>query len=117
MDEVGMELNRRLAGLLGWTELFNAGGAWLGRPPGGSQKSRDQAKVPDWTGDWAACGPLLSRYVRRLRAWPHRVVIGVAPSGPAEHDLMFDRRAGESADQLLQRAVVAAVAAHLEASR
>ena len=112
-----MELNRRLAELLGWTELFDVGGALLGRPPGGSPSSRDQAKVPDWVGDWIDCGPLQARYVRRLRTWSHRAVIGVTPSGPGEHDVVLGRGQGESADQLLRRSIVAAVITHLEASR
>jgi len=117
MDEKGMEANRRLAELLGWTEIVNVGGAWLGRPSGGSQKSRDQAKVPDWTGDWRDCGPLLDQHVRRMRLWPHRALIGVTPGGPAEHDLVCDREDGEGGDQLLRRAIVAAAIEHLEAAR
>ena len=51
--------NWQLAALLGWTELCQAGGATLGRPPGGAPASRGQARVPDWCGDWDACGPLM----------------------------------------------------------
>jgi hypothetical protein len=51
--------NQRLAGLLGWTELFVAGSALLGRPPSGAPNSRGQAAVPDWCGCWEACGPLM----------------------------------------------------------
>ncbi len=54
-----MELNKRLAELLGWENLFDAGGTLIGRPPGGAENSRDQAAVPDWCGDWAAAGPLM----------------------------------------------------------
>lgn len=54
------ELNKRLAALLGWTNFAEAGGALLGRPPGGSSNSRDQAAVPDWCGSWVECGPLMT---------------------------------------------------------
>ena len=114
MDEQGMELNRRLAELLGWTELFNAGGAWLGRPPGGSQKSREQARVPDWTGDWAACGPLLSRYVRRLQLWPHRVIAGATSPSVDDCDFVQDREDSRD-DAALRRVIVAAAISKLEA--
>lgn len=53
-----MELNSRLAELLGWTNVVDAGGALLDRLPGGAENSRDQAAVPDWAGDWAHAGPL-----------------------------------------------------------
>jgi hypothetical protein len=53
------ELNKRLAELLGWTNIVPAGGALLGTPPGGAVNSRGQAAVPDWEGDWRACGPLI----------------------------------------------------------
>ena len=51
--------NWTLATLLGWTELCNAGGALLGRPPAGVPESRGQAQVPNWCGDWNACGALM----------------------------------------------------------
>lgn len=53
-----MELNKRLAELLGWQNIFDAGGTLIGRPPGGAENSRDQAAVPNWAGNWAAAGPL-----------------------------------------------------------
>lgn len=104
------EANRRLAELLGWTELYNAAGTWLGQPPGVSPPSR----VPDWCGDWSACGPLQAQYVRRLYAWPHRAVVGTTPGGPDGYDVMLDRNQGEAGEQLLRRTIVAAVIKHLE---
>lgn len=112
-----MDANRRLAELLGWTELFKVGGAWLGRPPGGCQKSRDQAKVPDWTGDWRDCGPLMVEHIRRMRLWPHRGIVGTTPSDPQEYDLVRDRERGESRDECTRRLIVDAVILQLEASR
>jgi len=108
-----MDLNRRLAELLGWTELEVRNGFVFGRRPG----CQDEVATPDWLGDWRACGPLQAQYVRRLRTWSHRAVIGVTPSSPGEHDVVLDRGQGESADQLLRRSIVAAVIAHLEANR
>lgn len=55
-------LNRRLATLLGWTNIIEVPGALLGRPPEGSPESRDQCLVPNWEGDWRDCGPLGSKY-------------------------------------------------------
>jgi len=41
---------------LGWTEIFQIGNSFMGRPPGGSPNSRDQAMVPDWVNSFdAAC--------------------------------------------------------------
>ncbi|TQK10226.1 hypothetical protein [Herbaspirillum sp. SJZ107] len=104
------EANRRLAELLGWTDLFSTGGAWLGQPPGVLPPSR----VPDWCGDWAACGPLQAQYVRRLYVWPHRVVVGTTPGGPDGYDVMLDRSQGETGEQLLRRTIVTAIIKHLE---
>jgi hypothetical protein len=53
------EANKRLALALGWTEIVEVGGALLGTPPDGAPKSRGQAMVPDWCGDWKECGPLM----------------------------------------------------------
>jgi hypothetical protein len=106
MIPVAMELNRRLAQLLGWTEIVDVGGAWLGRPPGGSQKSRDQAKVPDWCGDWAACGPLLS----------HCVVAGATSPSVDDCDFMQDRQ-DSGDDAALRRVIVAATISKLEVRR
>ncbi|WP_300752190.1 hypothetical protein [Janthinobacterium sp.] len=54
--------NKRLAELLGWTNLIDAGGALVGTPPDGAADSRGQAMVPNWAGDWAAAGPLLAQF-------------------------------------------------------
>lgn len=57
-----LELNRRLATMLGWSEIIELGGALLGRPPEGQPSCRNQAKVPDWAGDWRDCGPLIGEH-------------------------------------------------------
>lgn len=59
-------VNRRLAELLGWSRVAEVGGALVGTPPAGAAESRGQALVPDWTGDWAAAGPLLTQFDIRL---------------------------------------------------
>jgi hypothetical protein len=61
-NQTPMELNKRLAELLGWQNIFDAGGTLIGRPPGGAENSRDQAAVPDWAGSWAAAGPLIAAH-------------------------------------------------------
>lgn len=62
--------NKRLAELLGWTNLIDAGGALVGTPPDGAAESRGQAMVPNWAGDWAAAGPLVAEYRVDLE-WSH----------------------------------------------
>jgi len=54
-----LEVNRRLAHLLGWTAIFDAGGSLLGTPPDGAPNSRGQALIPNWCNDSAACFSLL----------------------------------------------------------
>lgn len=63
-SQIKMELdyNKRMAALLGWTELFEVRFAILGRPPGGSPSSRDQAAVPNWAGDFNHCCKLGLQY-------------------------------------------------------
>ena len=58
--------NKRLAELLGWSNLIEVGGALVGTPPAGAAASRGQALVPDWLGDWSAAGPLLAQFEIRL---------------------------------------------------
>jgi hypothetical protein len=58
--------NKRLAELLGWSNIVEVGGALVGTPPAGVVASRGQAMVPDWMGDWAAAGPLLAQFEIRL---------------------------------------------------
>jgi hypothetical protein len=110
----GIDANRRLAELLGWTEIFDVGGALLGMPPGGNPASRDQARVPDWVGDWNACGPLMMQFVRRMKLWPHRAVVGTSTAGC---DLVRDPQRGESDAANFRRLVVDAAIAELEARR
>lgn len=105
--------NRRLAELLGWTELFEVPGAILGAPPAGQPAGRGQAKVPDWTGDWRDCGPLLAQHRMSLdgtaldavaRCRPYEAPVGTAAYAD------FDTE-----DAAVRAAVVAAVVAKLEA--
>lgn len=106
-----MDANRRLAQLLGWTNFENVGGAWLGTPPASEPQCRGQAKVPDWTGDWNACGPLMAQHIRRMKLWPHRGVVGTSSVGD---DMMRDR-SGEGDDASVRRLIVEAAIAELEA--
>lgn len=110
----GMDANRRLAELLGWTEIFDVSGALLGTPPGGNPASRDQAKVPDWVNDWNACGPLMIEFISRARFWRHRAVVGTPKLGC---DLARDPQAGESPAANVRRLIVDAAIAELEACR
>jgi hypothetical protein len=104
---MSLDANRRLATLLGWTNIIDVGGALLGRPPGGSPASRDQARIPDWTGDWRDCGPLLVEHVHLLEIWSHRLIVGATRG----FDLMSDRGEG---DEAIMRAIGDGVIAKLE---
>lgn len=61
LTKQNMQANRRLAQLLGWTAIFDAGGSLLGTPVDGARHSRGQALVPDWCNDSSACFSLLQR--------------------------------------------------------
>ena len=54
--------NMRLAGLLGWSNVVEVGGALAGTPPVGAPECRGQALVPDWAGDWSAIGPMSAEH-------------------------------------------------------
>jgi hypothetical protein len=84
-----MECNRTLAGLLGWTEIVELGGALLGMPPAGDPQCRGQAMVPDWHGDWRDCGPLISLIGIDVHCWGESVAtngLRVAYSSHASRD-------------------------------
>lgn len=74
--------NARLATALGWTNIVDVGGALLGKPDWVCDNSRDQVQVPDWCGQWSACGPLLAQ----LQLW----------TMPADGVAMVSFMAGES---------------------
>ena len=57
-----IDLNWKVAELLGWSNLFQIVGSIVGRPPGGSPHSRDQGMVPDWAGDFTECCKLGLNY-------------------------------------------------------
>lgn len=113
MQETPMQLNRRLAELFGWTDILDVGGALLGSPPGGSPASRDQAKVPDWTGDWRECGPLMVAHAR----FPGLHGPWVAVSVVEGWDLSWCREGGESVDEGTRRGIVTAVIMKLQGAR
>jgi len=97
--------NKRLAELLGWSNLIEVGGALVGTPPAGSAASRGQALVPDWMGDWAAAGPLLAQFEIRLMP----MSAGVDAAGFLEWYRFYQDR-----DAAARAAIVKAVTHRLE---
>jgi hypothetical protein len=98
--------NRRLAELTGWSGIVDVGGALLGTPPRGQAACRGQAAVPDWSGDWRACGPLLSEHlidVGHLRT----LVAAASPQGCRTAGVSTNR------DAATRAVIVAAVIAKL----
>lgn len=55
-------LQKELAELLGWTNIKEIQGSFIGTPPDGGHGSRGQAMVPDWYGSWEACGLLMTAH-------------------------------------------------------
>jgi hypothetical protein len=107
-----LDLNCRLAELLGWTNITELSGALLGTPPAGLPECRGQALIPDWAGDWRDCGPLGSA---------HRI-------GVEHGDVTVRAVLGHGAtrvkigpfgdrDATARRAIVSSVIAKLEASQ
>jgi hypothetical protein len=107
-----LELNHRLATLLGWSNLKDVGGALLGTPPAGAPQCRNEAKVPNWAGDWRDCGPLIAEHHMQLEA-PASCVEAKAIHGPWVEESMGDI----SRDECTRRAIVLAVITKLEAGR
>lgn len=105
-----MSTNRRLAEILGWTEIFDVGGALLGNPPLGEPEGRGQARVPDWTGDWSYCGPLLIAHINSLDI----AQCFVSVSGPKGFDLTVSARAAQTKDEAARDVIVRGVIAKLE---
>lgn len=108
----GDELNKRLAALLGWTNINHVGGALIGTPPAGEPQCRNEAKVPDWAGDWRYCGPLIAEHHMQIEA-PVFCVEAKAIHGPWVEASMEDI----SRDECTRRAIALAVIARLEAGR
>jgi len=57
-----LHLNARIAELKGWINIVEAAGALLGTPPKGVNSCRDQALIPNWTGNWKDCGELMVEF-------------------------------------------------------
>jgi len=106
-----LDLNRRLATLLGWTSIIQLGGALLGTPPAGEPNCRNQAKVPDWVDDWRDCGPLIAAHKMRLASTTIDAIAGCESYGIGSVALVDQ----ESDDTALRKAIVLAVIAKLEA--
>lgn len=75
LNEINRDLNKQVAELLGWTQIFHVKGnpgALIGRPPGGGKlEHRWECKIPDWAGDFNACCELGLEY----RFTPHQASI------------------------------------------
>ena len=62
MSAATLAANRRLAELLGWKNITDAGGTLLGMPPWAIPNARGQAQVPNWAGDWQEAGKLIAQH-------------------------------------------------------
>lgn len=106
-----LDLNRRLALALGWTNIVDVGNALLGMPPWGIPQARGQAPVPNWAGSWKDCGPLLSEHMigtsHTAETVPAAIMTGVTMGISAEGNR----------DAALRQVIVLAVAAKLEAAK
>jgi len=113
MRQQELDANRRLAEALGWTGIFNVGGALLGTPPTGAPQCRNQARVPDWTGRWEDCGSLMAEHVLAFQVHDSCAVITALP----DFNMVRARSEGEGDDRLLRHAIVDAVTAKLLVQR
>lgn len=106
-----LDLNRRLAAALGWTNIVDVGNALLGMPPWGTPEARGQARLPNWAGSWKDCGPLLAEHMigtgHTTEAVRAALMTGVATVISA----------GAGRDAALREVIVLAVAAKLEAAK
>lgn len=116
MSDLCKKANWALATVLGWKNLFYAGGALLGTPPDGALDSRGHAMAPDWCGNWQPFGELMVTYDR----WPAPVagqadVITVPPRHGVCEPAGFVQVADyPSRAHAVRAAVVWAVVAQLE---
>ncbi|MGK5020730.1 hypothetical protein [Janthinobacterium sp. LB2P10] len=105
--------NKRLAELLGWTNIVEVGGALVGTPPAGAAASRGQALVPDWLGDWAAAGPMIGQFKMSVG---FTGIDAVATARDYEKGAAFEAIAGHAtADAAARVAIVRAIISALEA--
>jgi len=103
--------NAELAHKLGWTNIVELGGSLLGCPAGGAPNSRDQAKIPDWCGDWQAAGDLIAQYQVCVRIWPDGVKARI-DRVPVSHYSKFANHRDRATS--IRYAIVRTVMLHLE---
>jgi hypothetical protein len=109
-----LTLNRRLATLLGWTDIIETGGALLGTPPPGD--ARNQCRIPDWAGDWRDCGPLIAAHEIDVEHRWHSVYASGA-CGTTDQTPLRQSSADGERDEVTRHAIVGAVIAKLEAQQ
>ncbi|QJE03073.1 hypothetical protein HH212_26315 [Massilia forsythiae] len=106
-----LDTNRRLAELLGWTSISHAGFELRGLPPDAQRWGLHEGRIPDWTGAWCACGPLMVEYLQRIAQRPYRATAGAV----GLMAIMRDRIAAGGGDEAARRAIVDAMIEVLEA--
>lgn len=106
-----LDTNRRLAGLLGWRGICDCGGILVGNSSARASTHLGRELVPDWTGDWSACGPLMVEYLQRIAQRPYRATAAAV----GLMALMRDRIAAGGGDEAARRVIVDAMIEVLEA--
>lgn len=85
MSATTLAANRRLAELLGWTNIVDVGNALLGMPPWAIPNARGQCQVPNWAGSWKDAGPLVTKYRLQITSMSTCVAVSGAVIRYADH--------------------------------
>jgi hypothetical protein len=113
MTDRYIETERRLAELLGWTDIVDVPPCMVGRPPNGHPECRGQAMVPRWCRDWGACGPLMVEHQVEPMYFRDFVVMEIHGVN-ADCDAHYKNH--EDRDTAVRYAIVQSVIALLEAA-
>lgn len=106
-----LDTNRRLAELLGWKGVWNLDGILLDTAPASAPTYLGRELVPDWTGAWCACDPLMVEYLQRIAQRPYRATAAAV----GLMALMRDRIAAGGDDEAARRVIVDAMIEVLKA--
>ncbi|HEY0586234.1 MAG TPA: hypothetical protein VGD52_08895 [Pseudoduganella sp.] len=111
-----LDLNRRLATTLGWSNIVDVGNALLGSPPWAIPHARGQCAVPNWAGCWKDCGPLMVAY--QIYPFADRFNPRAILAGCLETEYSIARISEHANEDAATRAaIVSAVIAKLEAAK
>lgn len=111
-----LDINTKLANLLGWRNVVHVSGSLLGIPPH-PPNGYKRTIVPDWLGNWSDCAPLLVEHLLFLNVTEKEVFASTNSQIAGSNSLIVKYEDYALNEQAVRYAIVQATINKMETNK